>query len=174
MTDRMELATLAGGCFWCLEAVFERLEGVARVVSGYAGGQVPDPSYAQVSTGATGHAEAVQVTFDPEVISFSQLLEVFFSIHDPTTLNQQGADIGTQYRSAIFYRTSEQKAEAERVIRQLEASAAWAHPIVTEIMPLTAFYPAEDYHQHYYRNNAGQPYCQMVIAPKLAKVLQSQ
>lgn len=170
----MELATLAGGCFWCLEAVFERLEGVVRVVSGYAGGQVPNPTYAQVSTGATGHAEVVQVTFDPEVVSFSQLLEVFFSIHDPTTLNQQGADIGTQYRSAIFYHTPEQKAEAERVTREIEASGAWAHPIVTEIKPLTAFYPAEDYHQHYYRNNPDQPYCQMVIAPKLAKVCQSQ
>lgn len=170
----MELATLAGGCFWCLEAAFEGLEGVMRVISGYTGGQVPDPTYAQVCTGATGHAEAVQITFDPEAISFSRLLEVFFSIHDPTTLNQQGGDIGTQYRSAIFYHSPEQKTEAERVIRQLEASGVWPHPIVTDIKPYTVFYPAEDYHQHYYRNNPDQPYCQLVIAPKLAKVSESQ
>ena len=173
MTDRMELATLAGGCFWCLEAAFELLQGVRRVVSGYTGGQAPNPSYAQVCSGTTGHAEAVQVAFDAGVLSFRQLLEAFFSIHDPTTLNQQGADIGTQYRSAIFYHTPEQKAEAERTIAELDASGTWAHPIVTEIKPLTVFYPAEDYHQQYYRNNPEQPYCQMVIAPKLAKLSQS-
>jgi peptide-methionine (S)-S-oxide reductase len=169
MAGRTELATLAGGCFWCLEAAFERLPGVQSVVSGYAGGHVPDPTYAQVCSGATGHAEAVQVAFDPGVLSFSQLLQAFFSIHDPTTLNYQGADVGTQYRSAIFYHTLEQKAEAERMIRDLEASSSRANPIVTEVKPLTVFYPAEDYHQHYYRNNPEQPYCQMVIAPKLAK-----
>ena len=173
MVGRTELATLAGGCFWCLEAAFERLQGVRRVVSGYTGGHVPNPSYAQVCSGTTGHAEAVQVAFDPDVLSFRQLLEAFFRIHDPTTLNQQGADIGTQYRSAIFYHTAEQKAEAERIKRELEASGAWAHPMVTEIKPLTAFYPAEDYHQQYYRNNPEQPYCQLVIAPKLAKLSQS-
>jgi peptide-methionine (S)-S-oxide reductase len=169
MAGRTEIATLAGGCFWCLEAAFERLQGVHRVVSGYTGGHVPSPSYSQVCSGATGHAEAVQVTFDPEVLSFRQLLEAFFSIHDPTTLNCQGADIGTQYRSAIFYHTPEQMAEAESMIAELDASGTWANPIVTEIRPLTAFYPAEDYHQQYYRNNPDQPYCQMVIAPKLAK-----
>ena len=173
MTDRTELATLAGGCFWCLEAAFERLQGVRRLVSGYTGGHAPNPSYAQVCSGTTGHAEAVQVAFDPAVLSFRQLLEVFFRIHDPTTLNQQGADIGTQYRSAIFYHTPEQKAEAERTIAELDASGTRAHPIVTEIKPLTVFYPAEDYHQQYYRNNPEQPYCRMVIAPKLAKLSQS-
>jgi len=170
----METATLAGGCFWCLEAVFERLEGVVGVVSGYTGGQDPNPTYKQVCTGTTGHAEAVQVTFDPEVISFHQLLEVFFSIHDPTTLNQQGADVGTQYRSAIFYHSPEQKAEAERMIKELQASGDRSNPVVTEVRPLTAFYPAEDYHQDYYRHNPDQPYCRAVIAPKLAKVRQSQ
>ncbi len=173
MAGRTELATLAGGCFWCLEAAFERLQGVRRVISGYTGGHVPNPSYAQVCSGTTGHAEAVQVTFDPDVLSFSQLLETFFSIHDPTTLNRQGPDIGTQYRSAIFYHTPEQRAEAERMTRGLEASGAWPNPIVTEIKPLTAFYPAEDYHQQYYRNNPEQPYCQLVIAPKLTKLGQS-
>lgn len=169
MAGRTEIATLAGGCFWCLEAAFERLEGVRRVVSGYTGGHAPGPSYSQVCSGASGHAEAVQVAFDPEVLSFRQLLEAFFSIHDPTTLNCQGADIGTQYRSAIFYHTPEQRAEAERVIAELDASGTLASPVVTEIRPLTVFYPAEDYHQQYYRNNPDQPYCQMVIAPKLAK-----
>jgi peptide-methionine (S)-S-oxide reductase len=169
MAGRTEIATLAGGCFWCLEAAFERLQGVRSVVSGYTGGHVPGPSYSQVCSGATGHAEAVQVTFDPEVLSFRQLLEAFFSIHDPTTLNCQGADIGTQYRSAIFCHTPEQRAEAERMIAELDASGTWASPIVTEIRPLAGFYPAEDYHQQYYRKNPDQPYCQMVIAPKLAK-----
>lgn len=169
MAGKTEIATLAGGCFWCLEAAFERLQGIHRIVSGYAGGDVPGPSYSQVCSGATGHAEAVQVTFDPEVLSFRQLLEAFFTIHDPTTLNCQGADVGTQYRSAIFYHTPEQRAEAERVIAELDASGTWASPIVTEIRPLPVFYPAEDYHQQYYRKNPDQPYCRMVIAPKLAK-----
>ncbi|MBM4443807.1 MAG: peptide-methionine (S)-S-oxide reductase MsrA [Chloroflexi bacterium] len=169
MADRTELATLAGGCFWCLEAAFERLRGVQGVVSGYTGGHVPNPGYAQVCSGGTGHAEAVQVAFDPGVLSFSQLLQAFFSIHDPTTLNYQGADVGTQYRSAIFYHTPEQKDEAERIIGELESSGLWANPIVTEVKPLITFYPAEDHHQQYYRKNPEQPYCQMAIAPKLAK-----
>jgi len=173
MAGRTELATLAGGCFWCLEAAFERLQGVRRVISGYTGGHVPNPSYAQVCSGTTGHAEAAQVTFDPDILSFNQLLDTFFSIHDPTTPNRQGPDIGTQYRSAIFYHSPEQRAEAERMTRELEASGAWANPIVTEIEPLTAFYPAEDHHQQYYRNNPEQPYCQLVIAPKLTKLGQS-
>jgi len=172
MEDGIEIATLAGGCFWCLEAAFERLQGVISVVSGYTGGHVANPSYAQVCTGTTGHAETVQITFDPHIISFSELLEVFFGIHDPTTLNRQGADVGTQYRSAIFYHTPEQKAEAERIIGELEASGVWDQPIVTEVKLFTAFYPAEEYHQQYYRKNPEQAYCQVVIAPKLAKLRQ--
>lgn len=165
----MEVATLAGGCFWCLEAVFEQLQGVARVESGYAGGRRPNPTYEQVCSGATGHAEVVQVTFDPAVTSFEELLEIFFTIHDPTTLNRQGADVGTQYRSAIFYHSPEQKETAERVIEALAAEGIWEAPIVTEVTPLTAFYPAEGYHQEYYRRNTAQPYCQAVVAPKVAK-----
>lgn len=168
-SQRTEIATLAGGCFWCLEAVFDNLKGVLDVVSGYSGGKVPNPSYQMVCTGSTGHAEVVQVTFDPEQISFKDLLEVFFSIHDPTTRNRQGADIGTQYRSAIFYRTPEQKATAGQVIHELEAAKLWKSPIVTEVAPFTGFFPAEDYHQEYFANNPGQPYCQIVIAPKVAK-----
>jgi peptide-methionine (S)-S-oxide reductase len=167
--ENKEVATLAGGCFWCLEAVFDNLQGVLDVVSGYSGGQDPDPTYRQVCTGMTGHAEVVQVTFDPAQISFRELLEVFFSIHDPTTLNRQGADVGTQYRSAIFYHTPEQKATAEQAIRALEAERAWRDPIVTEVTPFSAFYPAEDYHQEYFAQNARQPYCQAVVAPKVAK-----
>ena len=170
MEHKTETATLAGGCFWCLEAAFERLQGVERVVSGYTGGQVAKPSYREVCSGATGHAEAVQVTFDPGVISFRELLEVFFTIHDPTTLNYQGNDFGTQYRSAIFYDTSEQKAEAERTIAEMGTSGVWPHPIVTEVKPLGEFYPAEEYHQGYYRRNPGEGYCQVIIAPKVAKV----
>jgi len=169
MEEGMEVATLAGGCFWCLEAVFEQMRGATSVASGYAGGHVANPSYAQVCSGTTGHAEATQVTFDPKVVSFRELLEVFFSIHDPTTLNRQGPDVGPQYRSAIFYHTSGQKTEAEGMIRELEASRVWAHPIVTEVKPFTAFYPAEDYHLRYYDSNPEQPYCQVVVAPKLAK-----
>ena len=164
-----EIATLAGGCFWCLEAVFDDLRGVERVESGYSGGNVPDPSYQQVCTGTTGHAEVVQVTFDPQVISFRELLEVFFTIHDPTTLNRQGADVGTQYRSAIFYHSPEQKEIAERIIAELNAARIWGAPIVTEVTPFTKFYKAEDYHQEYYQQNPYQPYCQMVITPKVAK-----
>jgi peptide-methionine (S)-S-oxide reductase len=164
-----ETATLAGGCFWCLEAVYLELKGVERVVSGYAGGRVPNPSYELVCSGTTGHAEVVQITFDPAVISFGELLDVFFTIHDPTTLNQQGPDHGTQYRSAIFYHSAEQKAEAERKIAALTAEQLWDDPIVTEVVPLDAFYPAEAYHQDYYRRNPGQGYCRVVIAPKVSK-----
>ncbi len=146
-----EVATLAGGCFWCLEAVYDDLMGVEKVVSGYAGGAKPSPSYEQVCTGKTGHAEVVQITFDNEVASFRQLLDVFFTIHDPTTLNRQGADVGTQYRSAVFYHSPEQKATAEAVIAQLEADHLWDNPIVTEVVPLDTFYPAEDYHQDYFQ-----------------------
>ena len=164
-----EVATLAGGCFWCLEAVFDELRGVQDVVSGYAGGTVANPTYRQVCSGRTGHAEVVQVTFDPQAVSFRELLQVFFTIHDPTTLNRQGADVGTQYRSAIFYHTPGQKAAAEQVIAELSQAGIWDRPIVTELAPLEAFYPAEDYHQEYFQNNPGQPYCQVVVAPKVAK-----
>ncbi|MGD8821239.1 MAG: peptide-methionine (S)-S-oxide reductase MsrA, partial [Anaerolineae bacterium] len=161
-----------GGCFWCLEAVYEQLQGVEAVVSGYSGGAVENPSYRQVTTGTTGHAEVVQLTFDPKVTTFREILEVFFTIHDPTTLNRQGADVGPQYRSAIFYHSEEQKAVAEDVIREMEAEGIWDDPIVTEVTPFSAFYKAEDYHQEYYRRNRGQPYCQVVIAPKVAKFRQ--
>lgn len=163
-------ATLAGGCFWCLEAVFERLRGVERVVSGYTGGHVPNPSYEAVCAGATGHAEAVQVTFDPGVISYRELLELFFAFHDPTTLDRQGPDVGTQYRSAIFYHDAEQERVAREVIAELERERVWHAPIVTELRPLEVFYPAEGYHQQYYRRHPRQLYCQAVIAPKLAKL----
>ena len=172
MENRRETATLAGGCFWCLEAAFERLQGVVRVVPGYTGGQAANPSYQDVCGGTTGHAEAVQITFDPGAISFRDLLEVFLSIHDPTTLNYQGADYGTQYRSAIFYHTPEQKQEAERIIGELTASGVWAQPMVTEVKPLAEFHPAEEYHHQYYRRNPEQGYCQVVIAPKLDKFRQ--
>jgi peptide-methionine (S)-S-oxide reductase len=164
-----EIATLGGGCFWCLEAVFEQLRGVTRVESGYSGGNVPDPTYQQVCTGSTGHAEVVQVTFDPAVVSYREVLEVFFGIHDPTTRNRQGADVGTQYRSVIFYRSPEQKAVAEDLIRELNAAGLWGKPIVTEVAPYQIFYKAEHYHQEYFRSNPGQPYCQAVVAPKVAK-----
>jgi peptide-methionine (S)-S-oxide reductase len=165
-----EVTTLAGGCFWCLEAAFGQLRGVERVESGYSGGRVPNPSYERVCTGTTGHAEVVQVTFDPALISFADLLHVFFTIHDPTTLNQQGGDVGTQYRSAVFYHSPEQKAEAERVIAELTAEKVWDDPIVTEVEPLARFYPAEEYHRDYYRRNPDQGYCRAVVAPKVAKV----
>ena len=165
-----ELATLAGGCFWCLEAAFQQLRGVTKVVSGYTGGSVPNPSYQAVCTGATGHAEVTQVTFDPAVIAYRDLLDVFFTIHDPTTLNRQGNDEGTQYRSAIFYHSAEQKAEAERAIKDLEGEKVWDDPIVTEVVPLDTFYAAEKDHQDYYARNANQPYCRAVIAPKVAKL----
>jgi len=167
-----EVITLGGGCFWCTEAVFSELRGVRKVESGYSGGTAPNPTYRQVCTGTTGHAEVVQVTFDPAVISLKEILEVFFTTHDPTTLNRQGPDAGTQYRSAIFYHTPEQKAVAEQVAAEITASKIWRGPIVTEITPVEAFYKAEDYHQEYFAHNGGQPYCQMVIAPKVAKFRQ--
>jgi peptide-methionine (S)-S-oxide reductase len=169
MGKDLQIATLAGGCFWCLEAVFDELRGVASVESGYSGGHMANPSYRQVCTGATGHAESIQITFDPQVISYRDLLRVFFSIHDPTTLNRQGADVGTQYRSAIFYHGREQKAIAEKVVQELEAQHLWDDPIVTELTPFEAFYQAEDYHQEYFINNPNQPYCRVVVAPKVAK-----
>jgi peptide-methionine (S)-S-oxide reductase len=164
-----QLATVGGGCFWCLEAVYEQLKGVIQSVSGYAGGSVADPSYEQVSTGRTGHAEVVQLTFDPSVISFKDILDVFFTIHDPTTLNRQGADVGPQYRSIILYHGEEQKAIAEQVIQEISAAEIWDAPIVTEIKPFAVFYRAKEYHQGYFRKNPYQAYCQIVIAPKVAK-----
>lgn len=172
MTNHMngkELATLGGGCFWCLEAVYDQLRGVEAVESGYAGGHVANPSYRQVCTGTTGHAEVVQLTFDPAVVTFRELLEVFFTIHDPTTPDRQGADIGPQYRSAIFYHSPEQQATAAQVIREIAQAGIWDAPIVTEVTPADIFYRAEDYHQEYYANNGNQPYCRAVVAPKVAK-----
>ena len=165
-----EVATLAGGCFWCLEAIFSELNGIAQVTSGYSGGTVVNPSYHQVCSETTGHAEAVQITFDPTVTSFRELLEVFFSIHNPTTLNQQGADVGTQYRSAIFYHSDRQKVIAEQLIEELNADNIWNAPIVAEVTPFKSFFTAEDYHQNYYRRNGEQPYCLAVISPKVEKV----
>lgn len=167
-----EVATLAGGCFWCLEAVFEQLEGVEKVVSGYSGGATTWPTYQQVCTGTTGHAEVVQLTFDPGVTTFKEILEVFFTMHDPTTHNRQGADVGTQYRSAIFYHSQEQQEVAQEVIREMDAVGIWNSPIVTQVTPFEAFYEAEEYHQEYYRRNPRQSYCQVVIAPKVAKFRQ--
>jgi peptide-methionine (S)-S-oxide reductase len=164
-----ELATLGGGCFWCLDAVFRGLRGVEKVESGYAGGSTKHPTYRDVCSGTTGHAEVVQVTFDPHEISFHDLLGVFFTIHDPTTVNQQGADIGTQYRSVIFYHSDEQRAVAERVIAELERERIWPAPIVTEVKALSAFYPGESHHQDYYAQNRDAAYCQLVISPKVAK-----
>jgi len=165
-----ETAILGGGCFWCLEAVYTELRGVERVISGYAGGHVPNPTYEQVCSGRTGHAEVVQVTFEPQTISFREILEVFFTIHDPTTLNRQGADVGTQYRSAIYFQSPEQEQTTRDVIAETTASGIWKNPIVTEVAPLDRFYPAEGYHQNYFERNPYQPYCQIVIAPKVAKV----
>ena len=165
----LQQATLGGGCFWCLEAVYVELRGVNKVVSGYTGGSVRNPSYRQVCSGNTGHAEVVQITFDPNVVSYRQLLEIFFTIHDPTTLNRQGADVGTQYRSAIFYHDEEQRQVATEVIADTTAARLWSNPLVTQVAPLDVFYPAEDYHQDYFANNPMQPYCQVVVAPKVAK-----
>jgi peptide-methionine (S)-S-oxide reductase len=164
-----EVATLGGGCFWCLEPVFDNLRGVIDVESGYSGGNVENPTYRDVCNGSTGHAEVVNVTFDPSQVSFREILEVFFTIHDPTTLNRQGADVGTQYRSAIFYHTPEQKETAERVIAEIDAARIWNAPIVTEVTAFERYYPAEDYHQEYFARNGSQPYCQVVVAPKVAK-----
>jgi peptide-methionine (S)-S-oxide reductase len=164
-----ELATLGGGCFWCLEAVYKDLKGVERVISGYAGGEVENPTYQEVCGGRTGHAEVVQIAYDPDVVSFRDLLDVFFTIHDPTTKDRQGADVGPQYRSIVLYHSPEQKAEAERAIADLEERKVWSAPIVTEIVPLEKFYPGEDYHQDYFERNPRQGYCQIVIAPKVTK-----
>jgi peptide-methionine (S)-S-oxide reductase len=169
MATNQEVATLAGGCFWCLDAVYRMLKGVTKVESGYAGGHVANPSYKDVCTGTTGHAEVVRITFDPSIISYRDLLGVFFTNHDPTTLNRQGGDIGPQYRSAIFYHSPEQKAIAEQVIAELEQQKMWDDPIVTEVTPVDAYYAAEGYHQNYYAGNQEQPYCAVVIAPKVAK-----
>lgn len=167
--EKHQVATLAGGCFWCIEAVFNDLQGVQSAISGYAGGRVSNPSYQQVCSGTTGHAEAVQVTFDPQAISYRELLEIFFTVHDPTTLNRQGPDVGPQYRSAVFYHDEEQRATAEQVMGEVEAAGIWDAPLVTELAPLDRFYPAEDYHQEYFANNPYQPYCQVVVAPKVVK-----
>ena len=168
-----ETATLAGGCFWCLEAVFDDLKGVTDVVSGYSGGSVPNPAYELVCTGMTGHAEVVQIKFNPSVLSYHDLLNVFFTIHDPTTKNRQGADVGTQYRSAIFTHSPEQKATAEAVIKEITTAMLYPHPLVTEVTPFKVFYPAEDYHQHYFSRNPAQGYCQIVISPKVTKFRKS-
>ena len=170
MTDSgKEIATLAGGCFWCLEAVYEDLKGVESVECGYMGGKTANPSYEDVCSGDTGHAEVVQLTFDPKSVSFKEILEVFFVIHDPTTPNRQGNDVGTQYRSAIFYHSAAQKAAAERVIADIGAGKVYDDPIVTEVVPASKFYVAEDYHQEYFRRNPAQPYCAFVVRPKVAK-----
>jgi peptide-methionine (S)-S-oxide reductase len=170
VSEKIDTATFGTGCFWCTEAVFEQLNGVVKVTSGYSGGNVPNPSYKQVCTGETGHAECVQILYEPDKISFDELLEVFWQVHDPTSLNQQGADIGTQYRSAIFYHDAAQKEKAEKYKRELNDSGAFSKPVVTEISPAQKFYPAEDYHQEYYANNKNtNPYCAVVIRPKLEK-----
>jgi len=168
--SNLEIATLAGGCFWCTEAAFSIIKGVERIEPGYTGGVVPNPSYEQVSTGETGHAEAAQIYFDPKIISFREILEIFFTMHDPTSLNRQGADIGTQYRSAIFYNTQSQKETAEKLIDDLNAEKIWDRPIVTEVVPLKYFYKAETYHKDYFKKHPKEPYCQAVIAPKIAKL----
>ncbi len=167
--ETLEVATLGGGCFWCLEPIYDELSGVKDVVSGYSGGTVANPSYEEVCTGRTGHAEVIQVTYDPQVISFKEILQIFFTMHDPTTLNRQGADVGPQYRSAVFYHNPEQKTITDEVIREIDSARIWKGPIVTEVSPLGVFYPAEDYHQEYYQRNPRQSYCQIVIAPKVAK-----
>jgi peptide-methionine (S)-S-oxide reductase len=169
LSGNHEIATLGGGCFWCLEAVFDKLQGVVSVESGYCNGSTPNPTYKQVCSGDTGHAEVVRVTFDPREIGFREILQVFFSIHDPTTLNRQGNDAGTQYRSGIYYHSTAQKSVAEQLIAELTTQKAYGDPIVTEVVPAQTFYVAEDYHQEYFANNAYQPYCQFVVAPKVAK-----
>lgn len=168
----MEKATLGGGCFWCLEPIYDALKGVHQVIPGYAGGDVPAPTYEQVCTGRTGHAEVVQITFDPAIIDYRELLRVFFTIHDPTTLNRQGADVGTQYRSVIFYHSPEQHQIAEEVIAEVAREGLWRDPIVTQLVPYEEFYPAEEYHHRYFERNPSQGYCRVVIAPKVAKFRQ--
>lgn len=168
----LERATLGGGCFWCLEPIFKEIEGVKSVSVGYAGGSVPNPSYRQVTTGTTGHAEVAQIEFDPDEVSYADLLRVFFTIHDPTTLNRQGPDVGPQYRSIILFNNQEQRETAEQVMGEIEREGLWDDPLVTELEHLDAYYPAEDYHQEYYENNPNQPYCRAIIAPKVAKFRQ--
>lgn len=165
----LEVATIGGGCFWCTEAVFTELRGVENVESGYSGGTLPNPSYEQVCTGETGHAEVIQIKFDPKIILYGDILRMFFSAHDPTTLNRQGADVGTQYRSVIFYHNEKQKETANQIVKEISDSRIWEKPVVTEIAPFKAFYVAEDYHKNYFKLNQSQPYCQIVIAPKVAK-----
>jgi peptide-methionine (S)-S-oxide reductase len=168
--DSMEIATFGAGCFWCVEAVFQQIKGVDTVVSGYMGGKIPNPTYREICSGLTGHAEVIQIKFNPQVVSFADLLKVFWGTHDPTTLNRQGADVGTQYRSAVFYHNATQKELAESIKADLNKSGAFANPIVTEITAATTFYVAEDYHQNYYRLNGDQPYCRFVIQPKMEKL----
>lgn len=170
MAEKYHTATFGAGCFWCVEAVFQELQGVQQVVSGYAGGATENPTYQQVCRGTTGHAEVVQIMYDPDIISYQDLLDVFWRTHDPTTLNRQGADVGTQYRSVIFYHTEEQKTLAEQSKQEVEASGLWPNPIVTQIVPYETFYPAEIYHRSYYHLNPDQPYCRVVIEPKLQKL----
>jgi peptide-methionine (S)-S-oxide reductase len=170
MNDNLQIATFAGGCFWCTEAIFLRIEGVSKVVSGYTGGQIKNPAYREICTGRTGHAEAIQIFYDDQKVSYKELLEIFFATHDPTTLNRQGNDVGTQYRSSIFYNSDIQKQEAEDFISLLEDETIFDNPIVTEVVPLGAFYNAEDYHQNYYNQNSEQAFCQFVISPKLSKL----
>jgi peptide-methionine (S)-S-oxide reductase len=169
MMENKEVITLGGGCFWCIEAVFEDLKGVEKVASGYSNGKVKNPTYKEVCTGLTGHAEVVQVTFDPKIITLKEILEVFFTVHDPTTLNRQGSDAGTQYRSGVYYNSPVQKEVTEAVIKDLTQKQVWADPIVTEVVAADTFYPAEDYHQNYYNLNGAQPYCKIVIEPKVTK-----
>lgn len=169
MRDTYELATFGGGCFWCVEAIFERVSGVLEAESGYSGGTVANPDYKMVTSGTTGHAEVVQITFDPEVISYLELLEIFFKTHDPTTLNRQGADVGTQYRSIVLYHNEEQRKLAEQIIGELDSEGIWEDPIVTEVVPFEHFYSAEAYHQEYYENNPNAGYCRVVITPKVEK-----
>lgn len=168
-TENLDTATLAGGCFWCIEAIFQQVDGVVTAKSGYMGGGIANPTYREVCSGLTGHAEVVQIIYDPQKVSFAKLLEVFFTVHNPTSLNRQGADIGTQYRSAIFYHSEEQKSVAETVIAKLNNSGTWSDPIVTEVTAAQPFYVAEDYHQNYFNDNKRQPYCQVVILPKMEK-----
>lgn len=172
MAKERQIATLAGGCFWCLEAIYDRVKGVTSVESGYSGGHVPNPSYQAVCLGTTGHAEVVQITFDPDIITYKDILNIFFTIHDPTTLNRQGADVGTQYRSAIFYHGEEQRKVAEEVIKEISEANIWNDPLVTEVAPFEVFYVAEDYHQEYYARNPNQAYCRAVIEPKVVKFRQ--
>jgi peptide-methionine (S)-S-oxide reductase len=172
MAKEQQIATLAGGCFWCLEAIYDRVRGVISVESGYSGGHVSNPSYQAVKLGTTGHAEVVQITFDPDIITYKDILNIFFTIHDPTTLNRQGADVGTQYRSAIFYHDEAQRKVAEEVIHEISEVVIWNDPIVTEVTPFEAFYVAEDYHQEYFARNPNQPYCRAVIEPKVVKFRQ--